>query len=58
MALRARSAGNKKAHTGVAVWAFTLSRYRAGGLLELIRVKNKGQRVDSLGDQKVKRLSV
>ena len=33
MALRARRAENKKAHTGVAVWAFTLSRYRAGGLL-------------------------
>jgi len=33
MALRARRAGKKKAHTGVAVWAFTLSRYRAGGLL-------------------------
>jgi hypothetical protein len=30
MALRARSAGNQKAHThtGVAVWAFTLSRYQ------------------------------
>jgi len=27
MALRARRAGKKKAHTGVAVWAFTLSRY-------------------------------
>jgi len=35
LALRARRAENKKAHTGVAVWAFTLSRYRAGGLLNL-----------------------
>jgi hypothetical protein len=35
MALRARRAENKKAHTGVAVWAFTLSRYRAGGLLSI-----------------------
>ena len=33
LALRARRAENKKAHTGVAVWAFTLSRYRVGGLI-------------------------
>jgi len=33
MALRARRDENKKAHTGVAVWALSLSRYRAGGLL-------------------------
>ena len=46
LALRARGAGNKKAHTGVAVWAFTLSplsRYRAGagGLFYKVRGRRR-----------------